>query len=67
MGLRSLRAEQVPGAAERVDLYWPQRLIEVSEIQRTPMPQYSPHFFEEGEFPILRQRMQGKRADHFIE
>jgi hypothetical protein len=50
-----------------VDLYWPQRLIEVSEIQRPPMPQYSPHFFEEGEFPILRQRMQGKRADHFIE
>jgi len=57
----------VAGTPERVDLCRPHRLIEISKIQRIAMAQYSPHFFEKGELLVRRQRMEGQRADHFVE
>jgi hypothetical protein len=67
MGLCGLRSEQVAGAAKHGNLSRLQRLVQIGKVQRTAVPQYSPHFFEKDKFLIQRQGMQRKRADHFVE
>jgi hypothetical protein len=37
-------------------------MVEIGKVQRTAVPQYSPHFFEKDEFLIQRQGMQ-RNAD----
>jgi hypothetical protein len=67
MALRRFRAEHATRAPKHVHFSWSRRLIELSKIQHTAMPQYAPHFFEESQFVAWRQRMQRKRTYHFVE